>query len=206
LQHDGGGAKYVSYLQEETSSNEHNAQIRSKLPTFHNPLKRFMKSKSERESDSEARNVNYCEIRPHVLEKIDELVNVDSGKKISRLISTKKNIYLFQIFSKGVYILEYYIKNIPFTFSLRQHPRWMNKIRKRAIPRIISSSIILWMLQGRANLTKTSPVICPKSTPLNPRPPLRTLSSSPRVPSIVILRERNRVRPYRIQLLMPVYL
>jgi len=66
--------------EEETSSNEHNAQIRSKLPTFHNPLKRFMKSKSERETDSEVGNVNHCEIRPHVLEKIDELANLGSGK------------------------------------------------------------------------------------------------------------------------------
>lgn len=65
---------------EETSSNEHNAQIRSKLPTFHNPLKRFMKSKSERETDSEVGNVNHCEIRPRVLEKIDELANLGSGK------------------------------------------------------------------------------------------------------------------------------
>lgn len=68
------------YVQEETSSNEHNAQIRSKLPTFHNPLKRFMKSKSEREANSEVENVNHCEIRSFDLEKIDELANPDSGK------------------------------------------------------------------------------------------------------------------------------
>lgn len=91
MRHD-GGAKYVFYLQEETSSNEHNAQIRSKLPAFHNPLKRFMKSKSERESDSQAENVNYSEIRPRVLEKIDELANVDSGKNITLI---NEEIYVF---------------------------------------------------------------------------------------------------------------
>lgn len=84
------------YIQEETSSNEHNAQIRSKLPTFHNPLKRFMKSKSERETDSEVENVNHCEIRPSVLEKIDELANLGSGKNPRSLIINKnKYIYPF---------------------------------------------------------------------------------------------------------------
>lgn len=61
--------------------NEHNSQIRSKLRTFSNPLKRFMKSKNPREVDSEVENVNHCEIRSLVLEKVDELVNLNSGKK-----------------------------------------------------------------------------------------------------------------------------
>jgi len=75
-----GETKRVFYVLKETSSNEHNAQIRSKLPNFHNPLKRFMKSKSERETNSEVENVNHSEIRPRVLEKIDELANLDSSK------------------------------------------------------------------------------------------------------------------------------
>lgn len=61
-----------------------------------------MKSKSERESDSEAENVNHYEICPHVLEKIDELANVDSGKNI--MFDINKEIY---IFLKGGYILKY---------------------------------------------------------------------------------------------------
>ncbi|KAL0126627.1 hypothetical protein PUN28_005173 [Cardiocondyla obscurior] len=54
-------------------------KIRSKLPTFHNPLKRFMKSKSERETDSEVGNANHCEIRPRVLEKSNELANLSAS-------------------------------------------------------------------------------------------------------------------------------
>lgn len=59
-------------------SNEYNAQIRSKLSTFHNPLKRFIKSKNQREVDSEERNINVIE--SHVFKKTDELANLDSGK------------------------------------------------------------------------------------------------------------------------------
>ncbi|TGZ54452.1 Uncharacterized protein DBV15_09112 [Temnothorax longispinosus] len=76
---------------EETSSNEHNAQIRSKLPTFHNPLKRFMKSKSERETDSEVGNVNHCEIRPRVLEKIDEVANLGSASTLNEQDTAKSD-------------------------------------------------------------------------------------------------------------------
>lgn len=61
-------------------SNKHDSQIRSILPTFGNPLKRFMKSKNPREVDSEVENVNCSEIRSRVLEKVDELANLDSGK------------------------------------------------------------------------------------------------------------------------------
>ncbi|EGI61591.1 hypothetical protein G5I_10155 [Acromyrmex echinatior] len=86
----------VMKQKEETSSNEHNAQIRSKLPTFHNPLKRFMKSKSERESDSQAENVNYSEIRPRVLEKIDELANVDSASTLNEQDTEKSLDYQFE--------------------------------------------------------------------------------------------------------------
>ncbi|XP_018407357.1 PREDICTED: uncharacterized protein LOC108783312 [Cyphomyrmex costatus] len=66
-------------------------KIRSKLPTFHNPLKRFMKSKSERESDSEVENVNHCEIRPRTLEKIDELTNVSSASTLNEQDTEKSN-------------------------------------------------------------------------------------------------------------------
>ncbi|KYQ58091.1 hypothetical protein ALC60_03143 [Trachymyrmex zeteki] len=71
-------------------------KIRSKLPTFHNPLKRFMKSKSERESDSEAENVNHYEICPHVLEKIDELANVDSASTLNEEDTEKSNTSDYQ--------------------------------------------------------------------------------------------------------------
>lgn len=109
------------YVQEETSSNEHNAQIRSKLPTFHNPLKRFMKSKSEREADSEE-NVNRCEIRD--LEKIDEFANLDSGK-LPHLMSTKKKyIYNFLNFLLKGYIFKSIFEHILlYIFSHRQRPR-----------------------------------------------------------------------------------
>ncbi|KYN20639.1 PREDICTED: uncharacterized protein LOC108760495 [Trachymyrmex cornetzi] len=71
-------------------------KIRSKLPTFHNPLRRFMKSKSERESDSEAENVNHGEIRPRVLEKIDELANVDSASTLNEQDTEKSNTSDYQ--------------------------------------------------------------------------------------------------------------
>lgn len=61
-------------------SNEFNAQIRSKLPTFQNPLKRFIKSKNEREVDSEVKNINQRDIHPRDFKKPDELANLDSGK------------------------------------------------------------------------------------------------------------------------------
>lgn len=60
--------------------NECNAQIRSKLPTFHNPFKRFIKSKNQGEVDSEVTNISQDEIQPHVFNKLDELANLDSGK------------------------------------------------------------------------------------------------------------------------------
>ncbi|XP_011686502.1 PREDICTED: uncharacterized protein LOC105449194 [Wasmannia auropunctata] len=66
-------------------------KIRSKLPTFHNPLKRFMKSKSERETNSEVENVNHCEIHPRVLEEIDELANLSSASTLNEQGTTKSN-------------------------------------------------------------------------------------------------------------------
>lgn len=61
-----------------------------------------MKSKSERETNSEVGNVNHCEIRPHVLEKIDKHANLGSGKY--RVWCLQEEIYIYF-----------------FTFSLKEY-------------------------------------------------------------------------------------
>lgn len=175
---------YFTFDKKWTLSNECNAQIRSKLPIFHNPLKRFIKSKNQREVDSEVKNINHRVIEPHVFQESDELANLDSGK------------YLYSWWIKIALKKEKDISFLSFSLflhlSLCQRLRWTNKVRRRAIPRFIDPSIIpSRMLQGRVNLARTSQVISPKSTPMNPRPPLRTPSCSPRVPSIAM---SNRVR------------
>ncbi|XP_067215093.1 uncharacterized protein [Linepithema humile] len=73
-----------------------NQKIRSKLPTFGNPLKRFMKSKNPREVDSEVENVNHREIHSPVLEKVDELVNLDSASTLNEQNKTKSNTSIYQ--------------------------------------------------------------------------------------------------------------
>jgi hypothetical protein len=64
------------------SPNEHNAQIKSKLPTFGNPLSRFRKRKKPRQVESQTENSDR-EIYPRISEESDKLTNPDSSKCIA---------------------------------------------------------------------------------------------------------------------------
>ncbi|XP_072765920.1 uncharacterized protein [Anoplolepis gracilipes] len=71
-----------------------NQKIRSKLPTFHNPLKRFIKSKNQREEiDSEV--TNHSVIDPSV-KKIDELAYLDSGSTLNEQSTAKSNTSIYR--------------------------------------------------------------------------------------------------------------
>lgn len=75
-------------------SNERYEQIRSKLSTFGNPLKRFMKSKYQSEVESEAEDVNRLQIGSRVSERNDELANPASGKyHVLRYIGEIKTLF-----------------------------------------------------------------------------------------------------------------
>lgn len=93
--------RILRLIKKWTLSNECNAQIRSKLPTFHNPLKRFIKSKNQREVDSEVKNINHRVIEPHVFKERDELANLDSGKYLYSWwikITLRKKKIIFSLF------------------------------------------------------------------------------------------------------------
>ncbi|XP_070171699.1 uncharacterized protein [Polyergus mexicanus] len=72
-----------------------NQKIRSKLPTFHNPLKRFIKSKNQREIHSEEK-INHRVVDSPVLKKIHELSNLDSASTLNEQSTAKSDTSIYR--------------------------------------------------------------------------------------------------------------